>query len=191
MSRPRRVLGPIVWIRILHGGIRIGDIIPTTWRGSWRRRHGDGFGAGVGRGRFRRVAGSLEGLVCVSDGRLCLGWRLTVLGAQLLRMRRQPTIELRRLPQQGILIRLPTGRVHRSRRSRNSDNRTGKRKERIELRHRHRPPCTGRLRSWGWEGGSCVGRQRAGRTTHARSASAEGGRVREGNLRQFERLSRR
>lgn len=65
--RSRGILSPVVGVCVFHGGVGIGDIIPSAWRGRWRRRHGHRLGveaSGFG------CSGRLESLVGVSDGGL-------------------------------------------------------------------------------------------------------------------------
>lgn len=66
-----RILGPIVWIGILHGGVCIGDIrVSRARRGRGRGGERGGPGCRAHRGGSGWYAGGLESLVGVTHGRL-------------------------------------------------------------------------------------------------------------------------
>lgn len=107
MARSDRVFGPVVWVIVVHDGVRVRDVIPIPWRRGRRRGNGHGFGAGVQRGRSSgHSGGRLEGLVGVSHGWLGRSRLGNIFGGS----RRQSIIELRgTATHQGILIWLPLG----------------------------------------------------------------------------------
>lgn len=85
VRQSRGVLGPIIGVRIFHGGVGVGgNIISAMSCRSWRRRrHGDGFRVRSERGRLGGCGRRLVCLVCVSRRRLDLWWLSAILGGQL------------------------------------------------------------------------------------------------------------